>query len=153
MRFDLHQRFALRWRLPVDPRSPRPQSRFQGFLGYRNDIGNVLALADVLALVSTRESFGLAIVEAMHAGLPVLATRCGGPEEIVVDGETGFLVDIADPPQIANRLQQLSNERLASELGEAGRLRAHALFGADHYVNGVRDLDARLSQRRLGARR
>ena len=52
----------------------------------------VLAAMDVYALTSTTEGFSLTTVQAMACATPVVATRCGGPEEIVDDGETGILV-------------------------------------------------------------
>ena len=78
--------------------------RFTGFL---RDVVPVYDAADVLLVTSVRESFGLTIVEAMARGVPVVATRCGGPEELIADGETGFLVGVGDTEAMADRIAVL----------------------------------------------
>jgi glycosyltransferase involved in cell wall biosynthesis len=62
------------------------------FLGFVDQPAALIAASDVLVLASTKEGFSLVTIEAMALGTPVVATRSGGPEEILVDGETGFLV-------------------------------------------------------------
>ncbi|MBE3576272.1 MAG: glycosyltransferase [Limnochordales bacterium] len=92
------------------------------FLGKRQDVGAMLTSADVFALGSTSEAFSLSIVEAMAAGLPVVATRVGGIPEVVEDGETGFLVD--DKFEMAERLIALArNTSLRYQMGLAARNR------------------------------
>lgn len=89
------------------------------FLGFRKDVRQLLAALDIFVLPSTSEGFSLATVEAMGAGRPVVATRSGGPEEIVEDGVTGFLVPPADDASLAARICELiRNPPLASKLGE-----------------------------------
>jgi glycosyltransferase involved in cell wall biosynthesis len=63
--------------------------------------------AMLFVLSSNEEGFGIVVVEAMASGIPVLCTRCGGPESIVKDGETGYLTPISDPEAMAQRLEQL----------------------------------------------
>lgn len=78
--------------------------------------------AAVFALPSWQEGLGIVGLEAMACGLPVVSTRCGGPEEYVTDGVTGFLVPLNDVDAMANRLiQLLTNPRLRVEMGMAGR--------------------------------
>lgn len=67
------------------------------FAGFREDIGAVLSAADLFVLSSHSEGFSLSTVQAMAAGVPIVATRSGGPEEILLDRHTGRLVDVGDP--------------------------------------------------------
>lgn len=100
-------------------------------VGFEPDVRTLLAHAELLVHPSHSEGFGLAILEAMAAGKPVVATRCGGPEEIVEDGVSGLLVPVADPPALARALRRLLSDRQAAEsMGEAAVRRALA-FGLD----------------------
>jgi glycosyltransferase involved in cell wall biosynthesis len=99
------------------------------FLGFQPDVPSLLLRIDVLVSTSHRESFGRTLIEAMAAGKPVVATRSGGPEEIVVEGECGYLVDVGNIEAIANRMARiLGNPSLALALGNAGRQRAVERF-------------------------
>lgn len=82
------------------------------------------AYHDALAALnfSDSESFSLTCQEASARALPVVATRCGGPEEIVEDGRTGFLVDAGDVDAMAERMLELaSDHRRAAAMGQRGR--------------------------------
>jgi glycosyltransferase involved in cell wall biosynthesis len=93
---------------------------------------------DVVVSASIRESFGRALVEAMACGVPVVATRSGGPEEIIVDAQTGFLVAVADDAVLAERVAQLLDDRaLAAEIGSAARAHVRESFSLDATVGGV----------------
>lgn len=100
-------------------------------LGLRDDIDRVLAAADLFVQPSLSEGLPLAILEAMAAGCPVVATRVGGTEEAVIDGETGLLVAPAAPDELAAALEGLlaTPSRLAA-MAKAGRARAEADFSA-----------------------
>ncbi len=63
--------------------------------------------AEVFVLSSNQEGLGISILEAMACGVPVVATNCGGPDNIVVDGKTGFLVDLNDDYHMANNITRL----------------------------------------------
>ena len=86
--------------------------------------------ADVFVAASTwEEPFGMVAVEAMASGLPVCATRVGGLQDIVVDGETGFLFNPGDAEGLAGCLARLlDNARLRARMGEAARRRAEAEY-------------------------
>lgn len=100
-------------------------------LGFRADAPALMAAADVFVLPSLAEPFGLVLLEAMALGRPVVATRVGGPLEIVVDGETGFLVSPSSPNALADALGTLLEDpALARRMGENGRARYAAQFTA-----------------------
>lgn len=99
------------------------------FTGWRNDIPEIFPEIDVLVIASEQESFGRTVIEGMAAGRPIVSTRCGGPEEIVVHGETGFLVAIGDYGEMADRITELlDNPLLAYNFGQAGRKRVEDSF-------------------------
>lgn len=94
------------------------------FTGHLRDVRGALAELDVLVCASREEGFGLAIVEAMQAGVPVVATRCGGPEDIVEDGVSGLLVPAEDPAALATAVRRVvDNPGLADALRLAARSR------------------------------
>jgi glycosyltransferase involved in cell wall biosynthesis len=99
------------------------------FAGFRADVAACLAAADVVALPSRREGLGVAALEAMAAGRPVVASRVGGLPEVVADGETGVLVAPGDVAGLAAALGRLARDAgLRTRLGTAGRARVAARF-------------------------
>ena len=66
------------------------------FVGKQEQMEDILAIADLFLLTSDYESFGLAALEAMAAGVPVVSTNAGGLKEIMIQGETGYMADIGD---------------------------------------------------------
>jgi len=97
--------------------------------GFRPDVERVMNALDVYVLSSVSEGFSLTTVQAMACETPVVATRCGGPEEIVVDGHTGLLVPPRDPNALAAAIDELSsNEPKRAAMREAGRARAERNF-------------------------
>jgi glycosyltransferase involved in cell wall biosynthesis len=108
------------------------------FLGHRNDIPALLARVDVLVSAANQESFGRTLIEAMMAEVPVVATRSGGPEEIIVDGRSGFLVDVGDDRALATRVAHLLDDAsVAAAIGSAGRARVLKDFSLDRVVAEV----------------
>ncbi|MCP9487442.1 MAG: glycosyltransferase family 4 protein [Gaiellaceae bacterium MAG52_C11] len=94
--------------------------------GRVGDVAAVLRRADMLVHPARWEGFGLALLEAMLCGLPVVATRVSSIPEIVVDGETGLLVAPDDPAALAAALARVLAD--PEELGDRGRARARADF-------------------------
>jgi len=116
-------------------------------LGTRSDIPEQLAKADIFVLPSDWEGVSMALLEAMAAGLPVVATAVGGTPEVVVDGKTGFLVPPHDSGRLADALSRLLlDPDLRQRMGQAGRERAFEQFNILHTVQQTQALYERLSQ-------
>lgn len=99
------------------------------FLGLRDDVPALLSLLDAFVLPSLSEGLSMALLEAMAAGIPVVATRVGGNPEVVVDGDTGFLVEAESPGSIADGVVRLLRDKgQAAHMGESGRRRVHEKF-------------------------
>ncbi len=111
------------------------------FLGYRQDVGDLLASCDLFVLPSDFEGLPLTVLEAMAAAKPVVATDVGGTGEAVVDGETGLLVPPRDPVALARALQTLLvNPELRARFGAAGKARAIQEFSAETMIRRVTEL-------------
>ncbi len=106
------------------------------FAGFRREIPEVLAASDLLVHAATRpESFGLVLCEAMAAGRPVIATDIGGAREVVVPGETGWLVPPGDPVALARAvLSLLGDVERRRAMGQAAERRARTYFEARRMV-------------------
>jgi len=99
------------------------------FLGYREDVPDILAASDVSALTSRFEGIPRALMESMALGLPIVATDVPGSRSLVQHEVTGLLVPYNDVPSIADALARLLEDRvLAASFGEAGRKRIIANF-------------------------
>lgn len=99
------------------------------YAGFVSDIQYLYAAADVAVCPSRFESYGMANLEAMACGVPVVSTDRGGPRETVVEGETGFLVPPRDAAKYAERvLQLLGDPELRARMGAAGRRHVEAHF-------------------------
>jgi glycosyltransferase involved in cell wall biosynthesis len=95
----------------------------------RLEIRDWLARADVFVHSSRWEGFGMVLLEAMLAGLPIVATRVSAVPEVVAEGETGHLVEAGDWRGLAQALSGLLTDRdRARALGAAGRARARSEF-------------------------
>jgi len=98
-------------------------------LGYRRDVPDVLAAADIFTLPSYFEGLPMSVIEAMLSGLPVVATNVQGPREQVVEGVTGFLVPPKTVAPLAEALGRLVRDAdLRASMGAAGRARAVELY-------------------------
>jgi glycosyltransferase involved in cell wall biosynthesis len=105
------------------------------FTGARNDVRALLPAFDVYINSSTTEGTSLAILEAMAAGLPVVATRVGGTPEVVVDGMTGLLCPPRSAAGVATAVQAvLGTADRRSTLGAAGRRRVERVFSIDRMI-------------------
>jgi glycosyltransferase involved in cell wall biosynthesis len=99
------------------------------FLGQVRDVPGLLARAGLFVLSSLSEGISLTLLEAMASGLPVVATRVGGNPEVVLDGQTGWLVPPADPDALAAALLELwGNPEAGRQRGAEGRCRVEQHF-------------------------
>jgi glycosyltransferase involved in cell wall biosynthesis len=111
------------------------------FLGKRNDIPELLNGCDIFVLPSLYEGLPLSIMEAMAAGKPVVASDIGGVNELVRDGETGYLVPPGDTQALAHGINTLvSDPALARKMALAGKTLAEKEFSADSMVAGVTNI-------------
>ncbi len=95
------------------------------FLGAQESIASLLNCADLALQPSASESFGLSILEALSTGVPVISTRCGGPEEVVLDGQSGYLSEVGDVEQMsADAVRLLRDESLYKSFSAVARQRA-----------------------------
>jgi len=119
------------------------------FLGHREDVPALLQEADVFVLPSRSEAFPNSIMEAMAAGVPVIASDVGGIPELVRDGVTGRLVPPGDVDALANALLALlDNPRQVEEFGRAGRGTIQQTYSFDRMVEQFQTLyDTELSTR------
>ncbi len=105
------------------------------FLGKQDSVAELLACADLFLLPSASESFGLVALEAMAAGVPVVASDTGGLPEVVVNGETGFLAPVGDVEAMADAgAAVLADDAAWTKVSEAARARASERFGVDRVV-------------------
>lgn len=123
------------------------------FAGQRRDVPSVLPVLDLFVCPSLYEGFGIAIVEAMAAERPVVASAVGGVPEIVVDGETGLLVPVGDASALADAIHRLLRDpELARRMGARGRDRASDLFSVDRMVRQHERLYETVSARQARGR-
>ncbi len=111
------------------------------FLGFREDIPDILKALDVFVLSSSDEGFSLSTVQAMATGLPVVVTRSGGPETIVDDGRSGILVPPRDPAALAGGIEEmLRSPDRAAQMGRAARERVLRDFSLERMVERYAEL-------------
>lgn len=115
------------------------------FLGFREDVPQILASLDLFVLSSYLEGLGSSILDAMASRLPVVATTAGGIPEIVTDGESGLLVPPQDPEALAQAILRLYNDReLAARFGQRGYEVVHQRFSAEAMAKKIVDVYERI---------
>jgi glycosyltransferase involved in cell wall biosynthesis len=108
------------------------------FLGARRDLGDLLAAMDVFVMPSLWEGLPLSMILAMGAAMPIVATEVAGIPEIVVDGETGWLVPAGNSLALATALVDVFADRTrAARVGKAAREFVLPRFGVDGYVKSI----------------
>lgn len=105
------------------------------WLGMRRDVPDLLAASDVGLLCSHQEGFSNAILEAMGAGLPVIATDVGGNAEAVLNGQTGRIVPARSPSHLAEAIVSLADKERREKMGSAARARVESLFSLSSCVD------------------
>ena len=131
-----HQRKDLFRELEAQVKDTGVESNIH-FLGFRGDVQDLLCQADAFLLPSTSEGFSISTVEAMMAGVPVVATRSGGPEEILEHEKTGILVPVADSPAISEAVLRVVRREIPDNMTVQARDEAEQRFSVksmlDHY--------------------
>jgi glycosyltransferase involved in cell wall biosynthesis len=121
------------------------------FLGPRRDVPDLLSAMDILVLPSHTEGFGRALVEAMAAGLPVIATRVGGMPEVVTDGENGLLIPPRDAGALAEALERLlADPAWAQHLGAKARDHVREHFSLDRLGREINEIYEELVEKKFG---
>ena len=111
------------------------------FLGRREDVSSILSIADAFVLPTLGEGFGLVILEAMAHSLPVISTTTMAIPEIVVEGETGLLVEPKSVDELAQAMKRLIDDRdYAKKMGEAGLLRLKGSFTIPEMVRKTEEI-------------
>jgi len=137
----------LRERLEAQARQLGVDARVR-FLGYRKDVALILAASDVFALPSLWEGMSNAVLEAMAAGKPVVATAVDGAVDQVLPGESGLLVPPGDADALAQALLDLARDpRKAQEMGIKGRERVRREFSLDRMTDAYIELYRRLLEK------
>jgi glycosyltransferase involved in cell wall biosynthesis len=115
------------------------------FLGNRSDIVELLSVSDVFCLPSDWEGLPLVIAEAMACSVPVVATAVSGVPEIVVDGETGYLIPPKNPDRLAAKLSKLIDyPEVTSMMAKNSRERILKHFSLDNLISRIEDIYAEL---------
>jgi glycosyltransferase involved in cell wall biosynthesis len=105
------------------------------FLGQRSDAVEIIAAADLCIVNSTREPFGLTIVEAMTVGTPVIATDCGGPAEIIRHGADGEIIPVGDENSLVRAVLRLAADPAQrSHYAAAGAEKVGQQFSRAQYI-------------------
>ena len=118
------------------------------FVGERNDVPDMLRIADLFVLPSVSEGLPISILEAMANRLPVVATNVGGIPELVRDGETGALVPSGEPHSLARAvIELLSNPEKMQAAGAAARARLKTHFSQEIMVAKTEKLYQNLLER------
>nr|WP_315990577.1 glycosyltransferase [Desulforamulus aquiferis] len=105
------------------------------FLGRQDSVASILAASDVMLFPSCCESFGLAALEALSCGVPVIATNAGGIPEVIEHGEVGFLANVGEVEEMAQyTLELLDNQRLRQKISLQAREHALKRFNAGQWV-------------------
>jgi len=108
------------------------------FLGEVEFVNSLYMAASVFCLLSETEGLPNVVLEAMAAGLPVVATNTGGTGEVVVDGETGLLTEVGRPAEAAQHISRLLlSPDIAQRMSEAARNRVESIFSVDRMMSSL----------------
>jgi glycosyltransferase involved in cell wall biosynthesis len=119
------------------------------FTGYRGDVPSLMGLMDVIVHASIRpEPFGMVIIEGMAMKKPIVATKAGGPLDIIIEGKTGFLVEMGDIEAMGRAIITLLHQHnLRQEMGQAGSERVIQQFTNRRYAIQMAEIYQSLSEK------
>ncbi len=111
------------------------------FLGKQENLEELYSISDVKLLLSEKESFGLVLLEAMACGVPCVGTNIGGIPEVIEDGETGFLCELGNIEEIAEKtLRILNDEKLHAYMAEQALRAVYEKFHSQQIVKQYEDI-------------
>lgn len=106
------------------------------FLGKQDNVAELLAMSDLMLLLSEKESFGLVLLEAMACGVPCIGTRTGGIPEVIQHGETGYMCEIGDTEGIAQQaLSLLQDDALHRKMAQRSMQVVNEQFSSEEIVS------------------
>lgn len=106
------------------------------FLGKQDNVAELLAMSDLILLLSEKESFGLVLLEAMACGVPCIGTGTGGIPEVIQHGETGYICEVGDTEGVAEQaVQLLQDDTLHAKMAERSIEVAYEQFGSEMIVS------------------
>jgi glycosyltransferase involved in cell wall biosynthesis len=116
------------------------------FAGWRTDVFDLVAAADVVVQPTLHEAFSQAMIEAMALGRPLVISDVSGVEDVVEDGRSGFVVPPRDVPALSAALGRLSDPEVARALGEAAGARVRSRLDIREIVHQLQDLYRRIAR-------
>lgn len=121
------------------------------FIGFRKDTYNIYQLCDIFVLPSRQEPFGIVLVEAMAAKKPIVASKIDGIKEVVLDGETGFLVEPNNPEKLSETIEKMLTMKIEEVklMGEKGYNRCQQMFSMEKMVQGYSNIYNEYFQKRI----
>ena len=116
-------------------------SKYIDFLGFVDNIQSYYKYCDIFTLPSKNEGFGIVYLEAMQYKKPVIAVNYGGPTDVIINEESGYLCEFEDEKCLAEKINLLfKNKELSKELGENGYRRLMDNFTYRHFKNNLRGI-------------
>ncbi len=111
------------------------------FLGWRADIDRIMRSIDLLVIASESEGLPTVAIEAMASGKPVVSTKCGGSEDLIVQGETGLLVPIGDHVSMATAIIKIiTDNSISRHFATAGRKLTETFFSREAYIRNIQNI-------------
>lgn len=119
-------------------------------VGFQQDVAGWLATFDIFAMPSVEEGLGTSVLDAMRAGLPVVASAVGGIPEAIIDGQSGILVPPRETSLLAEAIDQLIDDPgLARRLAESAQLRVEKHFSAEAMIDGTLEVHRQLLEKEV----
>ncbi|MBB4823749.1 N-acetyl-alpha-D-glucosaminyl L-malate synthase BshA [Sporosarcina luteola] len=119
------------------------------FTGKRDDLPELLSISDIMLLLSEKEAFGLVLLEGFACGVPAIATNIGGIPEVVEDGVNGFLVEVGDTQQVADKALSLLRDASLHQVFRQNALQTVPLrFRSDSIVERYETLYYEMAERK-----